>query len=180
MRLFAVLTLVLIASLSPTSRAAAQEHATGRGSLILGGSGGFTSQRIGDDRASHAFLNPKLQYFVRPGLAIGGVASFSRRSFQEDESLMYGAGPQVSLFAGSLDEKVIPYASARTVFSDASFADNGIVTYGGSAGLLYLINAGVGLDASLFYERTSQLSDPSELGIGDEFGFALGISAFVF
>lgn len=180
MRLVVLIGLVLTCSFWSTAQADAQEHATDRGSFIIGGSAGLTSQRIADVRTYYAYLNPNLQYFVRPGLAIGGTASFSRRGYEGEAWSAYGAGPQISLYGGGIGQELRPYASARAVVSDISFADNGILTYGGSAGALYLITHGVGVDASFFYERTSQLGNRSPSEPSDEFGLAVGISAFVF
>lgn len=167
-------------SLCLTAALQAQEHATDRGSYILGGAAGFTSHRIGDTRSSYLYLNPNVQYFVRPGFAIGGTASLSRSSYKDESITAYGAGPQVSYYPGSQDQELRPYVSARAVISDMSRADHGIATYGGNVGLLYLITRSVGLDASLFYNRTSDLGGRGPRGGADVLGLAVGFSAFAF
>jgi hypothetical protein len=54
------------------------------------------------------------------------------------------------------------------------------MTYGGSAGLLYLFTRNVGLDASVFY-RLTRASSEAPSGVSNRFfGVSVGFSAFAY
>jgi hypothetical protein len=71
-----------------SSAVQAQSYATDRGSFILGGSTGLSSHRSvqqydpqrHDYRFTYVYMAPRVQYFVRPGLALtsSSPASLSR------------------------------------------------------------------------------------------------------
>jgi hypothetical protein len=180
MRPLAVLVLSLTSSLCFTAAVQAQEHATDRGSSILGGSAGLSSQKAGmGSRSTYMHLNPSVQYFVQPGLAVGGTLSLARSSYDGASSTIYGAGPQVSYYFSNGEQALRPYLSGRTIYSGVSGGGDGVLTYGGNVGVLYLFTRSVGLDASVFYNAWSARgSGPSARA--DAMGLAVGFSAFAF
>lgn len=179
MRVFGVLSLVFASSLCLTTALQAQEHATDRGSFILGGSAGLSSQKVGGNRSTYMHLTPNVLYFVRPGLALGGTLSLSHSRYDEQSRTAYGVGPQISYYFGGGEQELRPYVSARSIYSDASGGDYGALWYGGNVGVLYLFTRSVGLDASLFYNTISYRGSGPPGG-SDVMGIALGFSAFAF
>lgn len=85
----------------------------------------------------------------------------------------------MSYYSGEGEQALRPYLSGRTVYSTVSGGDFGLLSYGASAGVLYLLTRSVGLDASLFYNAMSYTgSGPS--GGADVLGLSVGFSAFAF
>ncbi|MEX2282012.1 MAG: hypothetical protein WEE89_05975 [Gemmatimonadota bacterium] len=82
--------------------ASAQTHATDRGSIIVAGDASLTSTKAenDDDRTTTLRLAPNLQYFIRPGLAIGGEVLLSRTSRGDASISQYGVGPRLSYYFG--------------------------------------------------------------------------------
>lgn len=179
MRFHALRLLALASVLCSASAVSAQEHATDRGSLILGGSAGVASHRTADVRSTYMHLNPAIQYFVRPGLAIGGTVNLTHVRLGERTSTNYGAGPQISYYMGDGAETLRPYVSAQTMISGASGGRSGVLTYGANAGVLYLFTRSVGLDASIFYRGLSFTGSDAET-VSEAVGVAVGFSAFAF
>ena len=178
MRPFRVLVLTLASSLFLTSALPAQEHATDRGSYILGGSAGLSSQKnVGAERSTHMYFAPSVQYFVQPGLAIGGTLNLAHFRFDNQSITSYGAGPLLSYYFGAGEQSLRPYLSGRTIYSYARADVYGFLTYGGNVGVLYLLTRSVGLDASLFYNAVSYRGSSNRT---DAFGLAVGFSAFAF
>jgi outer membrane protein W len=179
MRPFRVLVLVLASYLCSTTALAAQEHATDRGSFIVGGSAGLTSQKNGDHRYTHMHLRPSVQYFVQPGLALGGTLNLWQSRIEGRTMTAYGAGPQASYYFGGAEQALRPYVSGQTTYSAVRGEDPGVLTTGANLGVVYLFTRNIGLDASLFYSRMSSTGSVSSASM-DSMGLAVGFSAFAF
>lgn len=178
MRPLGILVLALASSFGLTAALDAQEHATDRGSYILGGSAGLSSYKhVGSSRSAFMHLTPRVQYFVQPGLALGGSLRLAHSRHNGGSSTSYGAGPQVSYYFGNGEEALRPYVSGSTTYSNSSGGGDGVMAYGGNVGVLYLFTRSVGLDASLFY---SAQSFPGSSSGSDVMGLAMGFSAFAF
>lgn len=186
MHVTAGLLLALTAFAAP---AEGQTYAVDQGSWILGGSASFSSTggsvngNEADDRVTHVSFLPSAQYFVAPGLALGGALLFSYQSLGNDESVTaYGLGPAATYYFASGEQSMYPYLGATAQFSwlsDDSDDEPTMRNYRGRAGLLFMLSRAVGLDAALFYERNERESDFIDAE-SDSFGLALGFSAFVF
>jgi hypothetical protein len=171
----------LIAAVLP-ARVSAQAYATDRGSFIVGGSAGtstntFTIDLEGEpesERVSLVHLAPQALYFVTPGLALGGRVSASLISDDEDTSTQLGVGPQVAYYFGRGERPYYPYLSAGVSYEDVANDEAGVGA-NAQAGLVFLLARGVGLDTSLFYRR--QEAEPVR---HESLGLAVGITAFVF
>ena len=161
-----ILLVMLAISLGATEALHAQGHATGRGNLIVSGSAGLSTFDGGElsGRQTAVHLFPHLQYFVSPGLALGGSVSIFHARSGDTSSTSWGVGPHASYFFGRGEQTLIPYVSAQGFYNGGSFAE---WNYGAAAGAVYMLTSSVGLDASVFYR------DPVA-------GIAVGITAFVF
>lgn len=153
----------------------AQSYAIDKGSLMIGGTAGFSSTGGdgSDDRFTQIFLNPSLQYFVTRGLAFGGDVTLQHFSQGDSESTTYGVGPAVSYFFGGNERPVYPYLSGSVQLLRGNGETS--VGYSASAGAILMLMDAVGLDGSIYY-HISEDDDISR----NTFGLAVGIAAFVF
>lgn len=171
----------LVAAVLP-ARAAGQAYPTDRGSFIVGGSAVAATNRISQDEdgeresegSSVVNFAPGVQYFVRPGLALGGRLNVLLATDDGNTSTRLGVGPQISYYFGRGERQHYPYVSAGVSYEDIGNSDHG-VGQNAQAGLVFLLSRGVGLDTSLFYRRNE--FDAVRL---ETLGLALGITAFVF
>ena len=182
-RFLAACSLTLLA----TQSLAAQSHATDRGSIAVGGSASFTSGKAegADDRTTLLDVRPMVQYFVGPGVAVGGTLTVGRSSNGNTTSTTLGIGPLLTFYFNQVSPTVLPFISAEFTVGQTSFdapvavADANTSTIQGAAGLLFMLSSSVGVNSQLFYrhQNFSQDGDDSEANV---FGLAFGIAAFVF
>lgn len=176
-------SLALLAALLATLPAAAQaqSHATDRGSMLLGGSAGFSSHgyRVEgveeQERATVLHFMPSVQYFVLPGLALGGDVNVTRYSNRDGSSAQYGVGPAVSYYFGGPEKSVLPFLSGSLLYLRSSANDDSQTGYSASAGAVFLFNRSVGLRGSLYYNGWSMEDVRS-----NTYGVGIGFTAFAF
>jgi hypothetical protein len=174
---FPICLTILCLALVPALHA--QTHAVDEGSFLLGGDASLTRtsvERPGDGDRSTAFnfnLHPVVQYFITPGLAVGGDVSFAYAS-SEGGSTNYGVGigPSAAYFFGRGERNYYPFLSGSI---NASHYGGTALTYRGAGGMLIMLSESVGLTGELFYLA----QDVNERDVS-RFGLAFGISAFVF
>lgn len=179
---------ILAAVVCTIGRAEAQEHATDRGSFILGGATGLSSNRYTNEsqgerqefRSTFLYFSPRIQYLVRPGLAVGGSIDLNHSRYDDVSVTAYGLGPAVSYFFGAPDRVFLPYLSAQGSFAWVRGQDQEQVGYGGAAGVLYLLTRSVGVDGSFFYRIHRSTGDAEFRTSNHTLGLAVGFSAFAF
>lgn len=165
----------------------AQQHATDQGSIQLSGSASFTSsgEDDEDDRITAINLNPRLAYFIRPGLSVGAEVLLARQSRGDNSITAFGIGPAATYYFGAADARTKPYVTGNVQWqktsneSDTFESDATVTSYGAGAGLLFLLSQSVGITSELFYRSTSVEFDAGEAG-SDTFGLAIGVAAFIF
>lgn len=175
---------LFVAALVPAA-AFAQPAALSGGSVLLGGQASFSvdSDSETDENATSLTLLPSVQYFVSPGLALGGTLRLTHTSEDDFSSTSYGAGPAISYYFVQ-DGGVHPFVRASVQalrFSsgvDTNESDTNIFGFGGAAGILFLLTDGVGIDAAFYYDRLEYGGD-SDFNTSS-LGLALGVSAFAF
>jgi hypothetical protein len=185
-------TMLLLAGMVPTVTQA-QSYAVDRGSVLIDGQASFTSTGAEvdgedvDDRVTQLSITPSLQYFILPGLALGGELTLARAWDDDDSNTVYGIGPAVTYYFGAGERPWYPYLGGSIQFThEERDSDDGpdlpdvsFRTYKGAAGLLFMMSPGVGINAELFYQLASQ--DTGDLDLErDIYGLAVGVSAFVF
>ena len=180
---------VLMASVTllAAQSVAAQSSATDRGSFLVAGSASFSSNRTAgdDDRLTVLNVNPTIQYFVAPGVAVGASLGLGRASADNVTSTTIGIGPILTLYFNQVSPTVLPFISAEFNVSqtliETQITDNDVTNTGiqGAAGLLLLLSNSVGINAQLFYRHLNVSAGDSDLD-GNSYGLAFGISAFVF
>lgn len=138
---------------------AAQDYAIDRGAVILGGSvswstsGGDLYENSEGDRYNSLLLNPRLLYFVTPGLAVGGdvyVESASRGDF---DVTTIAAGPAVAYFFGGAESTVYPFVSGMIGYGKTSTSglDGSGLVFGAGAGAAFMLSESVALTAGGTY-----------------------------
>lgn len=192
-----VILLVLAGLFLVPSIAQAQNYAVDKGSFLIGGDvniNGSGLLRSSGGRSLEIQLNPSAQYFVLPGLAVGGglqLSHIENSSFYRSTS--YGIGPNISYYFGRDETRVFPYVSAgvnlvrssteRTATTHLESVEvkwkNTALAADLSGGLLFMLTRGVGLSGELFYNAKTFW------GVGggvdsNRLGFRIGVSAFVF
>jgi len=179
-----VICLCILVGTSPYT-AHAQTYAVDQGSLLIGGRGSFTSVATDNDGASESdrvnqlFVNPSGQYFITPGLAVGGDVLFSYASDDGSNITRYGIGPSVTYFFGRDERSYYPFVSGSvgvTRFNSGGLDEGRTQTrYRSSGGVLVMLSRSVGVTGELFYQHI----DNDQLQT-NAFGLAFGISAFLF
>lgn len=183
--------------------ARAQTYPVDRGSWIVGGSGSFSSQgdnQADDDgRTTQVLFNPSVEFFVLPGLAVGGALSISHSSDDRFTNTGLGVGSSVSYYFGRGQRSVYPFISAGVAISDISFefedGDSGSgadlsttgTTLDVSGGVTLMVAKNVGLTGKLFFLQQNirgndDDNDPvfaADFDL-DMFGLRFGVATFVF
>jgi outer membrane protein W len=158
-----------------------QTYATDRGSFLIGGTAGFSSQGFdGGDRITTVLVNPQFGYFIVPGLAIGAEISVSSISFGGDSVTDLGIGPFLAYFFGDATSTMFPFVGAGMAYTSS---DGDLTTLGGEvqAGLVFMVARNVGLTTAAFGRYTStSVSGFSGSLSGNAFGVRAGVTAFIF
>jgi hypothetical protein len=176
----AALLLPLLALL--TIPASAQSYAVDRGSVLVGGSAGWSSADTGDDssgRFTTLLLNPSALYFVAPGLAMGGDATLVRYGRDDNSSTSVGVGPTIAYYFGGGPRPVYPFLSANIHYARGGLGTDGAYStwnYSASAGAVAMLADAVGINGSLYFRNDRDDVDNWHNTVG----LAFGISAFVF
>jgi hypothetical protein len=152
-----------------------------RGSLLVGGSAGWSSASTGGSdgsRFSTLMLNPSVLYFVAPGLALGGDATLVRYARDDNSSTSAGIGPAIAYYFGGARRPVYPFVSANVQYAHNSSLGDSYSTWGymGSAGAVAMLDDAVGINGSLYFRNDRDNLDEWHNTVG----LAFGISAFVF
>lgn len=183
-----VLALTLLCAATAWAPAHAQEYPTDRGAFLLRGGMGFSTHVTAieiqghreEARLTHFHFNPSVQYFVLPGLAIGGTVGISQTRNDDATTSQYRVGPQLSYYFGAADRNLVPYVSVETTVGVMRPADLRQTSYGASAGVVYMLTRSVGVDVGTFY-RLNRTRGDEPWTITDRFiGMAVGFSAFAF
>jgi hypothetical protein len=169
-------------AVTPT-RSGAPLSALDRGSLLLGGQAHFESTgESGDDefdfRVSRLSINPALQYFVAPGLAVGGELIVERIALGELASTTIGIGPRLGYYFGGAGAAVHPFIATSGTFYYSPTDESTAIGVRPSLGLLVMLARSVGITGEGFFRYDAALSEGE--GSTNTFGFAAGLAAFLF
>ena len=176
--------------------AQAQDYATDKGSFLIGGAASLSSS--GNDfeggRSTTLSIAPSAQYFVIPGLAVGGTIGWAYASYEDFSFSTLNVGPRLSYYFGRSAQNIYPFVSAAVGYLRSS-SDSGAfdqtasgTQFDVSGGATFMIARNVGLTGELFYTQRSEETD-TDVGLlgdittafgSDSFGLRFGISAFVF
>ena len=178
----------------------AQSYAIDKGSLSLGGTGGFSTSKASSgntegDRVTTIQVSPSFLYFISPGLGVGASAALGRESSDGYTTVNLGIGPRATYYFGRGERNVYPYLGATVgVHHGNTDSDNGdsssnTLRLEGNGGLLVMLSRAVGMNVELSFETTNASREMTtatgatvELPEVDSnrFGLAVGFTAFIF
>jgi hypothetical protein len=159
--------------------AAAAWSQTSKGSMLIGGTAGFSLERVGDQEAVTTIsLAPGAAYFVMDRFALGG--QFELLSIFNDETTITALGIQpLARYYFTGTGVVQPFGQAKfnwsTVKIEGFDAEPGI-GYGLGVGADFFLNEHVAFEAVVGYD-TFKLDSSTERS--NKFGFTLGVIAFI-
>lgn len=178
-----MLSALALVLLLPARLFAQKTYAVDRGSMIVGGSVGFSSfggDFRGEDRLTLISINPSLLIFVAPHVALGGTINFTSLSSGGATDTFFGIGPTVMYFFGDAQSKTYPFLSGSLIYG----RDNDAFTkidFRFAGGAAFMIAKNVALSGSAFYVIESvRHKDAGKSTSGNTFGAELGIAAFIF
>jgi hypothetical protein len=155
---------------------------TEKGSMLIGGTAGFSSSKQGELKSTDITFAPMLAVFIIDQLAVGGEIGigFSKAEFlnEEDKATSFGFAPMVRYYInGSGNIRAFGHGTFRwaSVKFDEQDAQSGI-GFGAALGVDFFINNHVAIEAALGYDNF-KISDAEE-GTGT-FGLNLGVVAFI-
>jgi len=181
-----------------------QSHPTDRGSFLIGGGASLTSTKVTfppiseggrmTQENSEFSVRPSVQYFVVPGLAVGGDVSISG---WPGEGWSLGGGPALTYFFFKGERPWNLYLSGGFQLGKSWLPNEGygntedprFYSFRAALGTVFMISQGVGIHTEAFYDfnRWSEgtvrpANAPAfEYRIDRRsFGLSVGISVFVF
>jgi len=193
------ITVVLMILFLCFSFAFAQNSPFGKGSIVIWeefefeSSGGDMWEYDGD-RESTIMNRTSVDYFIMPGIAVGGTFFLERESQGDYNDTKWGLGPSAIYVLGgdntngSVKGSVFPYARVaflylkgnqeRSSFSDTEFT---ALVFGADIGAIYMLNSFVGFSGAIGYQIWSFNSDdiPNDEEDGNKFGINAGFTIFI-
>jgi hypothetical protein len=171
---------------------AAQSYAVDRGVWQVGGTGRVSWFRVTGDgpKNSIAELNPRLGYFVAPGLALTANLQLARYGSSGGHVWNYGVGPGLTYYFIHDGRRLHPFLSTRTLLLHTRSSANGGSSYATNAfnwlvsgGAVVLVARNVGLTGELFYAHNHTGYDTgsgSTSSNSEEYGSQFGVSVYLF
>jgi len=155
---------------------------TQKGSVMIGGTAGFTSSKTGDITETDITFSPMAGFFVMDQLAIGGGLNLGVSSIKQDgetfSATTLGIQPMVRYyFNGSGNVRFFgqgnfQYASVKFEDQDARTATG----FGVGAGVSFFLNDHVAIEGLLGY-NSLKVKDASDAT--GTFGLQFGVSTFI-
>ena len=185
---------LVVAASIVSSPGLAQGSPVGKGSWIISGSAGASSQKVDgvDGSVTSISLAPSALYFVSPGVAIGGQVSLGYFSSPQASSTSFGIGPSIRYYFGDKAAKTLPFVSATVMpiwqstdpkNSTVASTSSTNLEVEGTIGFTHLLVPHVGITGEAYYAHQSFSSDRGSLHIDEDsyaIGVRFGITAFVF
>ena len=170
----------------------AQHYATDRGVWLLGGTARISNARdIGNDANTFVIdLNPKLGYFLTPGLALTANLEYAHFSSDAGSSSVYGVGPGLTYYIRHRQTMLNPFLSARTLYTHQRFHPDGgpmstenSFTWLVSGGAAVFLARNVAITGELFYSHdhfSTDVSGTAQSNSAEEYGTQFGVAVYVF
>ena len=163
-------------------------YAIDKGVMIIDGSAGYFSaggdlfESDGDGRITSLYINPHLDYFIVPHVAIGAAFNFGKWSHGDHSTTEYGVGPTAAFFLGNPNSKIYPFIRG-SFFYDITSNDldykRTIIRFSGGAA--FMVAKNVAITGGAFYTIESNKEEGADESVsGNIFGITFGIAAFVY
>lgn len=187
-------TLCLVFLLVPALIYAA-DFEVDKGAVSIGGSAAFASyggdlyKDAEDNSLTYFSIEPEVQYFVIPGLGIGGSAGFTSQSQGDFSMTVLSIGPSVQYYFLTESELIYPsiggmfhYQSESIDFGGGMDSSADGTKFRFFAGAMFKLVDHFGLEAGLFYDMDSQKGDwdGAESESGSVFGVRIGFKGFIY
>jgi Outer membrane protein beta-barrel domain len=183
--------LCLLLALAP-SLVEAQHYPTDKGGVLVAGTANLSHFRDKGSNASSTSLtlNPRVGYFVVPGLAVTANLQLIFASSENASTHAYGIGPGVTYYFRHKTVVLNPYLSVRTLYYRETSHLDGFpdrtaeqFAWAGAGGVSLFVARNVALIGELYYQHfhvTVRVQDASASSSAEEYGVQFGVSAFVF
>ena len=170
-------------------------RATGKGSWLVGGTGGFTRHSEDGGRESSIELNvsPSVLYFIRSGVAVGGTLGVSRVDSQTSDARSVLIGPALRGYFHTPSARLLGHAGASAQLAKSRLVDSRTTTvltssarsvaYEVLGGATWLASTHVGVYAELYYWTSDGKLERTAVAplafTQSRTGVRLGIAAFM-
>lgn len=170
----------------------AQAYATDRGAVQISGSARVSKFRdIGNDASTFVVeLNPRVGYFVLPGLLLAANLTYAHYSSDGGTSAIYGVGPSLTYYLRHRQTRLNPYLTFRTLYTHEDFKpDNGPDgtendwDWLGAGGAALYVARNVAITGEAFYTRgrtTINLGNGEQSNRSEEYGTQFGVAVYLF
>lgn len=135
-------------------------------------------------------IQPIAQYFIMPGLGIGGTIAYDSYSLGDASVTGFGIGPMISYYFVMGEKKIFPFLSGAFTYSTLTDDDGTnkvkytMTTIEFMGGAFFKLADHYGIKGGLFFDMDSGKFDlPApydESKSGSKFGVAIGFSGFVY
>ena len=157
--------LVLIAFVC-TAMAFTASAQTEKGTWLLGGTAGFTSQ--GD--LSYWNVSPDLGYFIKDKWALGGRASIDGYDNGVDNTTSWTFKAFVRPYFGESEMGKF-FVDARVGFDNMGSTADTELTYGGGVGYAMFLNRSIALEFGAGYDKTGDFDGKIAASVGFQIHF---------
>lgn len=192
-----LIAIIVLVQLSSFENTFAQKSPIDKGSTILSGNLAFST--LGGDLYSYddkwilsLQFYPIVNYFVLPGLSVGGRFLLDGIKDGEYYSISVGGGPQILYFFGKkysdslAAQKLYPYFGFGYVYSASKLSGYGFRTIKSNnkvlyflSGLCIMITESVGFTGEFVYQLDNAKIESSPAKRGDIFNTAFGFIIFL-
>ncbi len=166
-----------------------------KGAVAIGGDGTFASfggelyEDFEGAGITYFSIEPSVQYFVMPGLALGGDFVYRLTTQGKASTSGFGFGPIIQYYFQTANELVYPTLAAGFSFAIDSF-DSGygtdsrisVTKFRLMGGAMFKLVDHFGIEAGFFYDIDSQKGDwaGAKSESGSIFGVAVGFKGFLY
>lgn len=140
-----------------------------KAALMIGGSAGFSSQKIKDADNSTTYFNlkPTVGYFFADDLALGLGVDFSSTSFNGNSNSSFSLSPFVRYY---VTDPIFVQVHANIGLDDGAGT-----AFGAAVGYSWFLSNNVAIEPALFFTSVNNDGDAFDSTI---FGLSIGIQAF--
>ncbi len=172
--------------------AAAQQYATDRGVVLVAGTANvshFHDRRSGGSSTTVS-LNPRVGYFVIPGLALSANLQVASTSSDGASTHAWGVGPGATWYFRHRRVVLNPYLAVRTLYYRETTHLDGLpdltteqFSWAGAAGLSLFVARNAALLGELYYQHfhlAARVQGADVSASAEEYGVQFGVAVFVF
>jgi len=152
-----------------------------QGAWMIGGSAGFSSEKVKDADASTTTINitPNLAYYLIDDLALGVRLNFISQSYDGESDSNFGFGPYVRYY---ITDPIFVQAGydieAAALDLNSLFNADGSSTIHLGVGYSWFLNNSIAIEPLLYYDIYNGDEDNFDADLS-RFGLNIGVQAFI-